>query len=453
MPRVISLIVLLAIILLVGAVFFQVMAQFIVPLFMACVLLVVFYPLHVWVLQKMPRFPRLSALVTTFLIILAVCLPLTWLGWNAYLEGVHAVHWLQSPRGVELIEEGYAWFDRMIEKIPGNPTSEPPRSEDEEKEAAEVQPEATDEDTPRPPSEARATDGRAPRTKTTPNADRIVKQVTAKIGPFLLTGVQTVVGILFGLVIMIIALYFFLADGPAMINTLMQISPLAEDQELELLARFGQISRSVVIATMASAVAQGIAAGIGYYFVLPDTAPLFLLTALTMVFAIIPFVGAAGVWVPVCLGLLLLGDGGKPGANWPQVAGFAVYCTVVVSGLDNLIKPYVLHGQSNLHPLLALLSILGGVQVLGPVGILVGPMLVSFMQALLSIFQREVENWGQPGKSVQGKLSPAAEALAETIEAAVTAVEGEPAEDAQPKQATENKSAKGSRVQSRKRKR
>jgi predicted PurR-regulated permease PerM len=178
-----------------------------------------------------------------------------------------------------------------------------------------------------------------------------------------------------------------------------------------------------------------------------------LLTALTMVFAIIPFVGAAGVWIPVCLGLLLLGDGDKPGANWPQVAGFAVYCTVVVSGLDNLIKPYVLHGQSNLHPLLALLSILGGVQVLGPVGILVGPMLVSFMQALLSIFQREVENLGHPEKMVQGKLSPAAEALAETIEAAVTAAEGEPAENAQPKQAAETKSAKGSRVQSRKRKR
>jgi hypothetical protein len=92
----------------------------------------------------------------------------------------------------------------------------------------------------------------------------------------------------------------------------------------------------------------------------------------------------------------------------------------VVSGLDNVIKPYVLHGQSNLHPLLALLSILGGVQVLGPIGILVGPMLVSFLQALLSILQREVENWEQPGETVEGKLSPAAEALAETIEAVTT---------------------------------
>ena len=51
---------------------------------------------------------------------------------------------------------------------------------------------------------------------------------------------------------------------------------------------------------------------------------------------------------------------------------------VVISGIDNLIKPLVLHGQSNLHPLLALLSVLGGVTSLGPIGILVGPMVVVF---------------------------------------------------------------------------
>jgi predicted PurR-regulated permease PerM len=193
------------------------------------------------------------------------------------------------------------------------------------------------------------------------------------------------------------------------------------------LARFGQISRSVVVATLLSAFAQGIVAGIGYYFVLPSEAPIYLLIALTMVLAIVPLVGAFGMWGPVCLWLLLLGNGdGQPiGSNWLLVLGFATYCAVVVSGLDNLIKPYVLHGQANLHPLLALLSILGGVNVLGPIGILVGPMLVSFLQALLSIFQREMEVWDDPKQKAIEQLSPAAEALAETIEAAVTANEDE----------------------------
>jgi hypothetical protein len=72
----------------------------------------------------------------------------------------------------------------------------------------------------------------------------------------------------------------------------------------------------------------------------------------------------------------------------------AIYCTIVVSGIDNVIKPFILHGQSKLHPLLALLSILGGVQVLGPVGILVGPMLVSFLQALLNMLRKELDSFG-----------------------------------------------------------
>ncbi len=57
---------------------------------------------------------------------------------------------------------------------------------------------------------------------------------------------------------------------------------------------------------------------------------------------------------------------------------------------DNVIKPWVLHGQSNLHPLLALLSVLGGVKTLGPIGLLVGPMVVSFLQALLNMLNTEL---------------------------------------------------------------
>ena len=411
MPRVISLIVLLAIILMVGAVFFQVMAEFMVPLFLACVLLVVFHPLHAWMLSRFPRHPRLSALATTVLILLAVLLPLAWLAWNAYLESAHAVEWLQGKQGRELVQQAVDWIDRTIERVTGDSF-----------------------DFPKP--------------------DALLRGTTEQTGRFLLAGVQTALGLIIGLVIMVISLYFFLADGPAMINTLMQLSPLEEEHELELLARFGQISRSVVVATLLSAVAQGVAAGIGYWVVLPSDAPIFLLTALTMVLAIVPFIGAAGVWVPVCLGLLLLGGGeGQPlASNWVGVLGFAIYCAVVVSGLDNLIKPYVLHGQANLHPLLALLSILGGVKVLGPIGILVGPMLVSFLQALLSIFQREVDRWEHPSKRSPNKLSPEAEALAETIEAAMNSTDDKPAETPPAKTAAE-KTVKGSRARARKRRR
>ena len=85
-PRVISFIVLLATVLLVGAVFFQVMAQFIVPLFLACVLLVVSQPLHAWTRKRITTHQRWRALITTVLVLLFVLLPLTLLGLNAYQE-------------------------------------------------------------------------------------------------------------------------------------------------------------------------------------------------------------------------------------------------------------------------------------------------------------------------------------------------------------------------------
>jgi predicted PurR-regulated permease PerM len=140
-------------------------------------------------------------------------------------------------------------------------------------------------------------------------------------------------------------------------------------------------------------------AGVGYFFALPREAPLFLLTALTMVFAIVPFVGAALVWVPTCAYLAFFDermvDGAVVVGNWPVALMLAVYCGVVVSNVDNVVKPWVLHGQTNLHPLLALLSVIGGVQALGPIGILVGPMLVAFLQALMNMLNHELKMLGK----------------------------------------------------------
>jgi predicted PurR-regulated permease PerM len=108
------------------------------------------------------------------------------------------------------------------------------------------------------------------------------------------------------------------------------------------------------------------------------------LTLLTTCFGLIPIFGAWLVWLPASLWLLLFEhESGK-------AIGLALYGAIIVSQIDNLIKPYILHGHSNLHPLFALLSVLGGVIALGPIGILIGPMIVVFLQTLLNILQREL---------------------------------------------------------------
>jgi predicted PurR-regulated permease PerM len=403
-PRVVSFFVLLAIILLVGIVFFRVMAQFIVPLFLACVLLVVFQPLHRWYLGEFPKWPRLAALLTTITIMLTVLVPTIWLGWNAYDECAHRIEVVQQ------------------------------KSESKSKSEPMVQADNSSKNTLYAQLIAKTNEWAAlleERTGLVIQPQQRLDEAISWIEKQLPVVAGAAIRIVVGLIIMIIALYYFFADGPAMINGLMGLSPMDKRHELELLARFAEISRSVVVATMLSAIVQGILAGIGFYFALPSGAPIFLLMALTMVFAIVPFVGAAGVWIPTCAIIFLFGEkvfvvGGEAtdGGNWPVALALAIYCAIVVSGIDNVIKPLVLHGQANLHPLLALLSILGGIQVLGPVGILVGPMLVSFLQALLAMFRRELERWDDPTQRSLS-LSPGARALAATIDAAAEAAEAD----------------------------
>jgi predicted PurR-regulated permease PerM len=410
-PRVISFIVLLAILLLVGAIFFQVMAQFLVPLFLAAVLLVVFQPLHAWTLKHLPRHPRICAGITTVLILLVVLLPIVWLGWNAYLE----LSALYHPDGQARIVAAAVPPDTIAD---GEVAPAPPKGgliERLHKIAFDLRNDL-----------ARVTTIELE----DPTVEKAITWIQSFVATKVLSGVQFAIGTLIGLAIMVISLYYFLADGPEMISTVMHLSPLDPGYETELLERFGQVSRAVVVATLLSAAVQGALAGLGYSFALPPGAPVFLLTALTMVTAMVPFVGAAAVWVCVCGWVYLYGeriaDGQVVQGDPTTAIVLAVYCTIIVSGIDNVIKPFILHGQSKLHPLLALLSILGGVQVLGPVGILVGPMLVSFLQALLNMLRKELDSFSAVDVDATMQLAGVPAANPSAVGAAAPADRGEP---------------------------
>lgn len=196
-----------------------------------------------------------------------------------------------------------------------------------------------------------------------------------------------VVNFVVGLAVLVISLYYFLADGPSMINTVMRLLPLDDRYERQLLEEFDRISRAVVLATILSALVQGILAAIAFWFL--GIEAVFFLMVVTMLLALVPFVGAAAVWGSVSVWLLVYKE-----QFWPAVF-LVIYGTCVISMADNVIKPIVLHGQSKLHPLLALLSVLGGVRALGPIGIFIGPMAVAFLQALLNILNTELIAFGQ----------------------------------------------------------
>ena len=408
MPRVVSFVVLLAVVLILGAVFFQVMAQFLVPLFLAAVMVVIFKPLHEWILGKCQQRYRIAAALTTLAIVLVFLLPLCGVCIKAITEAVSMVNGDQDAAEVQNLS-------------PSNAEDETHISIDSFQELIES-------------SVATLNEGLVKLNLPPRNSDDIFAFVQEKlnnyVAPILFGGAGILLGGIASLCITIIATYYFFADGPAMVKAIMKMSPMDDAYEFELLDKFSSISRAVVLATLISAAAQGLLAGIGYYF--SGIESVFLWTALTAIFAMVPFVGATAIWIPLCLYLYFIVEDHQNSAIF-----LAIYCGTVVSMSDNLLKPFILHGQANMHPLMALLSVIGGVQVLGPIGILVGPMLVAFFQALLNMLNKELKLLGeeQNGTS-QGIGQEVSQLLEPQISGDTTSPESDQAPEPEPETPT-----------------
>lgn len=212
----------------------------------------------------------------------------------------------------------------------------------------------------------------------------VIRRLQQSFGPLAVGTGQLMGSIMFSFGIVAVTIFFMYADGPGMLAAVTRLLPVDQMYVKELLQEFDQTCRAVVAATLLSAFGQGLLAGVGYYFA--GLEAVFLLTMVTMLMALVPFVGPAVVWFPCSLWLMFV----QEGRFWSGV-GLMTFGFLAVSTIDNLIKPYVLSGRAKMHPLPALLSVLGGVQVLGPLGIFVGPMIVALLQSLLTILNQELQ--------------------------------------------------------------
>lgn len=365
MARIVSLVVLIVILLVIGVLFFRVMAGFLLPLFLALLLVIMFGPLYRWFRGRCRGRTRVAAVLTTGSILLMVLIPLLLLLVEAGREARAIYH--------------------VAMNNPALADSQAPSEPSDDKESI--------------PDVAQLADWTAGRLVELGNRlglaldakdleSTIARGMQEFLAPLALRTTRFLGDMLVSLAIMVLATYYFFADGPMMVDAILRLSPIEGSRTEELLDQFDSITRAVVVATLLSAFVQGLLAGVGFY--VAGISSVFLLTVLSMLLTLVPFVGAALVWVPVCLWLYAI-EGRLTAA-----VILALYCVGVVSTVDNLVKPAVLHGRSNLHPLLALLSVLGGVQALGPIGIFVGPMVVAFLQTLLNMVHAELNSLTKP---------------------------------------------------------
>ena len=192
------------------------------------------------------------------------------------------------------------------------------------------------------------------------------------------SGVKLVTSAVWQFFLMLFALFYFYKDGAAFLHWMMHLTPLPGSLEREIQEKFREVSESAFLGTFLTAAAQGFLEALGFLIV---GYPPLVWGVLMAVLSLIPLVGTFLVWGPAAI---LLMTGGRMGAGI-----FLVIWGVVVVGLsDNVLRPLLMQGKSQLHPALIFFSLIGGIMAFGPLGILLGPLAIVLVIAMLRAYEQ-----------------------------------------------------------------
>lgn len=187
--------------------------------------------------------------------------------------------------------------------------------------------------------------------------------------------------------VMVFTLFYLFKDGPAILGDLKRVLPLRDVYKRHLFDKFGKVTFAIVYGHIVVAIMQGIIGGIGF-FIFGIHSP--IIWGIVMAFAaLIPFIGTAIVWLPAALFKLIGGiSAGKSG----EIIGgilFILYGIILISSLDNVIRPKIIGDKAKVHPVSILVGVLGGLYLLGPVGIIVGPLILALSVTFVRAYERD----------------------------------------------------------------
>jgi predicted PurR-regulated permease PerM len=323
---------------------------FIGPLLAALAIAILAYPVHLKLTRKL-RNPDLAAAVSMLLVILLLVIPAILLGVALINEAQDLYQVVQNKTAQsgdirnELLQWGTNFFHRTLQRFG-------------------VQSVETEQQI----------------------RDAVVQKVQELGGVALNLG-QSIVGNLAELigstVINLFALFFLFRDGLKIRQKLIEKLPLKTITARRL---FGEIGQSVVAnfyGIIAVAIAQGALTGF-IFLVLGLPSPV-LWGAAGSLFSMVPVVGPTVIWVPAAIFLAAKG-------LWVKAAILTGFGVGVIGLADNFIRPYVVSGKVDLHPLLVFISLLGGVQAFGFLGLFIGPAIVTLVIVILELLEEPAES-------------------------------------------------------------
>lgn len=184
------------------------------------------------------------------------------------------------------------------------------------------------------------------------------------------------------LFIILLTFYFLLRDFPKLKNTIEIFTPLDDEQTTKLLNKVGDTIHTTVYVTLIVAITQGTLGGLGFWF-LGIKSPL-LWGMVMAIFCLIPLLGHPFIWAPVAIYFVLNG-------LYLKAILLTLWGMLVIGLIDNFIRTFLIGAKVQLHPLIVFFGVLGGVLLLGPIGLLLGPVIIVVAFFLIEILKVKLD--------------------------------------------------------------
>ena len=210
-----------------------------------------------------------------------------------------------------------------------------------------------------------------------------VNEKTSDFVSFLSTHITTVfsstISAFFSFLLMLLIIFYFLKDGEKWRKAVVVLSPLSDKDDEKIINHLSLVN-GVIKGSLFIALVQGVLMGVGLWlFNVPNPA---LWGVVASVASLLPTIGTALISTPAIIFLFATGQ-------TPSAIGLLIWAIVVVGMVDNFLSPLIVGESTNIPSLLVLFSVLGGISLLGPIGVLVGPLAISLLYTLISIYRNE----------------------------------------------------------------
>jgi len=186
---------------------------------------------------------------------------------------------------------------------------------------------------------------------------------------------------LFSFILMLFTLFYFFKDGTKIGEFIIDLIPLSSERRKEIVSQFSEVITATVLGDIVVAVLQGSLGGLAFW-ILGLPSPIFWGSLMTFL-SILPVIGAPIVYIPA--GVILLFQ-----QEYTRGIILLIWGSVVVSQIDNFLRPILISGKTKLHTLILFFSILGGIYVFGFLGIIMGPVIAALFLTMIKIYKEEL---------------------------------------------------------------